>query len=116
LRNDVYIACASFWTTVSYWAAQYRRGDAIAEPPATTRTLRVWQRYVGPTWGLMAAALTTVPDIDLPTTPADLHAAATRVLDAVEQSLNFIGFRYFDDGANGPAIYLDRYDFQSERA
>lgn len=116
LRNDVYIACAAFWTSVSYWASQYRRARTIGEPPETIRNLRVWQRYVGPTWGLMAEALDTVPEIDHPTAPEDLHAAATRVLAAVEKSLNFIGFRYFDDGANGPLFYIDRHDFPSERA
>ncbi|RFZ48539.1 hypothetical protein MSS2_04706 [Mycobacterium marinum] len=116
LRDDVYIACGSFWTAVSYWAAQYRREDEIAEPSESIQTLGVWQRYVGPIWGTMAAALSAVPVIDLSTTKQDLHAAAMGVLVAVEKSLSFIGFRYFDDGANGPAFYVDRHDFPSARA
>jgi len=64
----------------------------------------------------MTGALDTAPDIDQPSTPEDLHTAATRVLDTVEKSLNLIGFRYFDDGANGPVFYIDRHDFLSERA
>jgi len=50
LRNDLYIACAAFWTAVSYWAPQYRRERTIGEPLEAIRNLRVWQRYVGPHW------------------------------------------------------------------
>ncbi|TGB45477.1 hypothetical protein [Mycolicibacterium peregrinum] len=116
LRNDVYIAWRSVLDVSVLLGSQHRRERTIGEQPETIRNLRVWQRYVGPTWGLMAGALDTAPDIGHITDLEDLHAAATRVLAAVEKSLSSIGFRYFDDGVSGPIFYIDRHDFPSERA
>lgn len=91
LRNDLYIACAAFWTAVSYWgAAVSSRADhrRAARGHPKSQGLATLRRS---TLELMTGALDTAPDIDQPSTPEDLHTAATRVLDTVEKSLNLIG-------------------------
>jgi len=114
LREGVYAATHSFWTQVAYWAAEHREDDEISQLPADITQLKIWQRYVGPTWESMTDALSQLPTA-LATSPEALNRAATGVAVTVSESLQHVGFRHF----NGPTLleffYIDRYDFPSAR-
>jgi hypothetical protein len=113
-RDDVYSACAPFWTSVSYWAAYYRAGDDVTDVPQEIGELNIWDRYVGGTWRSMAQALSQLP-VDLTTSPDVLQRAAKEVAIAVDDSLNYTGFRHFDT-PTAEHFYVDRQDFPSARA
>jgi hypothetical protein len=114
LRDQVYAACIHFWTSVAYWAAQFRQGDEIVDVPADIAQLQAWQRYVGGTWGDMMQALSLLPVTSLTTSPEVLQDAARGLAVAVEKSLNHIGFRHFD-GPTSAEFYVDRVDFPDAR-
>jgi hypothetical protein len=116
LRNDVYRACGTVWTWVGYWAAEYRDADnGVGPVPDDIAQLKLWQRYIGPTWQTLADALSRLPvAADAP--PDTLHRAARQVANAVAKSLEQIGFRHFDN----PFTWLEtfqvvRHDFPSAR-
>jgi hypothetical protein len=94
LREAVYAAAHLFWTQVAYWAAEHREGEEISQLPKEITQLKIWQRYVGPTWQSMTEALSQLPTA-LATSPEALNQAATRVAVAVTESLQHIGFRHF---------------------
>jgi hypothetical protein len=114
LRDDVYTACAPFWTAIAYWGAQSRRGDDIGDVPEEIAQLKMWQLYVGGTWEPMAKALGQLPVADLTTSPNVLHRAARTLAAAVDKSLNHIGFQHVD-GPQGQAFYIRKHVFQSAR-
>jgi hypothetical protein len=116
LKDDVYAACISLWTWTAYWAAQYREDQtsAIGDVPAEISRLRVWQRYVGPTWQTMAGALSQLP-VALQASPDALHQAARKVAVAVGESLEYIGFRHHDTATLNELIRIARQDFPSAR-
>jgi hypothetical protein len=110
LRDDVYNACAAFWTWMAYWSAQFRDGVELADVGPDIAELALWKRYVGPTWNSLGQALAALPVADL-STPADtLRHAAGGMAGWVAESLRFIGFRNVK-GAVGDAFYIDRHDF-----
>ena len=114
LKDDVYAACIPLWTWVAYWAAGYREGNEISEVPEEIARLRVWQRYVGPTWQTMATALSQLP-VTLAASPDALHQAARRVAVAVGESLEYIGFRHQDSVTLNELFHIARQDFPSAR-
>jgi hypothetical protein len=114
LKDDVYAACIPLWTWVAYWAAEYREGDEIGEVPGEIARLKVWQRYVGPTWQTLARALSQLP-VALAASPDALHQAARRVAVAVEESLEYIGFRHHDSVTLNELFSIARQDFPSAR-
>jgi hypothetical protein len=117
LKDDVYAACIPLWTWVAYWAAEYRQGgeiSEISEVPGEIARLKVWQRYVGPTWQTMATALSQLP-VALAASPDALHQAARRVAVAVGKSLEYIGFRHHDSAALNELFHIARQDFPSAR-
>jgi hypothetical protein len=114
LKDDVYAACIPLWTWVAYWAAEYRRGGEISEVPGEIARLKVWQRYVGPTWQTMATALSQLP-VTLAASPDALHQAARRVAVAVGKSLEYIGFRHHDSAALNELFHIARQDFPATR-
>ena len=115
LRDEVYAACVPLWTGVAYWAAEYRAGDQIGEVPAEISRLKVWQRYVGPTWQTMATALSQLP-VTVAASPDALHHGARRLAVAVGKSLEYIGFRHQDSAALNELLHIARHDFPSARA
>jgi hypothetical protein len=114
LKDDVYAACIALWTWVAYWAAAYREGNEISEVPEEIARLKVWQRYVGPTWQTMATALSQLP-VALAASPDALHQAARRVAVAVGESLEHIGFRHQDSATLNELFHIARQDFPSAR-
>ena len=117
LKDDVYAACTPLWTWVAYWAAEYREGSEISEigeVPEQIARLKVWQRYVGPTWQTMATALSQLP-VALAASPDALQQAARRVAVAVGESLAYIGFRHQDSAALNELFHIARQDFPSAR-
>ena len=117
LKDDVYAACTPLWTWVAYWTAEYREGSEISEigeVPEQIARLKVWQRYVGPTWQTMARALGQLP-VALAASPDALHQAARRVAVAVGTSLEYIGFRHSDTAALNELFHIARHDFPSAR-
>ncbi len=114
LKDDVYAACIPLWTWVAYWAAEYRQGGEISEVPGEIARLKVWQRYVGPTWQTMATALSRLP-VTLAASPDALHQGARRVAVAVGKSLEYIGFRHQDSAALNELFHIERHDFPSAR-
>jgi hypothetical protein len=69
LLEDVYSACAAYWTWMAYWAAQFR-GNGL-ELAAEIEDLKLWKRYVGPTWTGLIQVLDDTPVEDLGT-PGDM--------------------------------------------
>ncbi len=117
LKDDVYAACIPLWTWIAYWAAEYRETSEISEiseMPAEISRLKVWQRYVGPTWQTMATALSQLP-VTLAASPDALHQAARRVAVAIGKSLEYIGFRHHDSAALNELLHISRHDFPSAR-
>jgi hypothetical protein len=114
LKDDVYAACIPLWTWVAYWAAEFREGNEISEVPGEIARLKVWQRYVGPTWQTMARALSQLP-VALAASPDALHQAARRVAVAVGESLEYIGFRHHDSVTLNELFRIARQDFPSAR-
>jgi hypothetical protein len=117
LKDDVYAACTPLWTWVAFWAAEYREGSEISEiseVPGEIARLKVWQRYVGPTWQTMARALTRLP-VTLAASPDALHQAARRVAVAVGASLEYVGFRHQDSANLNELFHVARQDFPSAR-
>jgi hypothetical protein len=114
LKDDVYAACTPLWTWVAFWAAEYREGSEISEVPGEIARLKVWQRYVGPTWQTMARALTQLP-VTLAASPDALHQAARRVAVAVGASLEYVGFRHQDSANLNELFHVARQDFPSAR-
>ncbi len=114
LKDEVYAACTPLWTWVAFWAAEYREGDEIAEVPAEIARLKVWQRYVGPTWQTMATALSQLP-VTVAASPDALHHAARRVAVTVGTSLGYIGFRHQDNAVLSELLHIARHDFPSAR-
>ncbi len=114
LKDDVYAACTPLWTWVAFWAAEYREGSEISEVPEEIARLKVWQRYVGPTWQTMARALSQLP-VTLATSPDALHQAARRVAVAVGASLEYVGFRHQDSANLNELFHVARQDFPSAR-
>jgi hypothetical protein len=112
LLEDVYSACAAYWTWMAYWAAQFR-GNGL-KLPAEIEHLSLWRRYVGPWTGLIQG-LADTPVEDLGTPGDTLRAAAARIANWVSSSLQHIGFRHVKDAA-GEAFYIDRFDFPVERS
>jgi hypothetical protein len=114
LKDDVYAACIPLWTWIACWAAAYREGNEISEVPDEIARLKVWQRYVGPTWQTMATALSQLP-VALAASPDALHQAARRVAVAVGESLEYIGFRHQDSATLNELFHIARQDFPSVR-
>jgi hypothetical protein len=117
LKDDVYAACTPLWTWVAFWAAEYREGSEISEigeVPEEIARLKVWQRYVGPTWQTMARALSQLP-VTLAASPDALHQAARRVAVAVAASLEYVGFRHQDSANLNELFHVGRQDFPSAR-
>ena len=110
----MYAAGIPLWTWVAYWAAQYRQGGEISEVPGEIARLKVWQRYVGPTWQTMATALSRLP-VTLAASPDALQQGARRVAVAVKASLEYIGFRHQDSAALNELFHIERHDFPSAR-
>jgi hypothetical protein len=48
LMEDVYSACAPYWTWMAHWAAQFRGNRVLVG--AEIQNLNLWKRYVGSTW------------------------------------------------------------------
>lgn len=114
LMEDVYNACAAYWTWMAYWAAQFR-GNSVPVG-AEIQNLNLWKRYVGPTWAGLNQILDQVPVEDLGAPQEKLRQAAARVAGHwVPQSLGHMGFRHVV-GPGGEAFYIDRHDFPSERS
>lgn len=112
LMEDVYNACAAYWTWMAYWAAQFR-GNGV-RVNTEIQNLNSWKRYVGPTWEGLIQILDEVPIEDLGAPEARLRQAAARVARQwVPQSLRQIGFRHVV-GPGSEAFYIDRHDFPSE--
>jgi hypothetical protein len=117
LKDDVYAACTPLWTWVAFWAAEYREGSEISEISEVRgeiARLKVWQRYVGPTWQTMARALSQLP-VTLAASPDALHQAARRVAVAVGASLEYVGFRHQDSANLNELFHVARQDFPSAR-
>lgn len=58
LAGAVFTVCDAFWTSLGYWASQYRKDDAyIADLPAEITALPLWQRYGGDVWNLLRGSL-----------------------------------------------------------
>lgn len=110
--HDVLRACVPFWTALAFWTAKSRHGAQIGDADPALTTLPLWQRYVGPTWHTIGAALSTLPIDDLRTEPEVLHNSAVALTAALVESLNFIGFR-FTDHPQGAMFFIDRHDFPS---
>ncbi|MEZ0053006.1 hypothetical protein ABIA30_004031 [Mycobacterium sp. MAA66] len=107
--EDVYNACASYWTWLAYWAAQFRGNQFIVD--AAIQDLNLWNRYVGPTWTELMAILNDISVENLGTPEAKLGEAAARVaLQWIPLSLKQIGFRHLVM-PEGEALYIDRHDF-----
>jgi hypothetical protein len=112
LLEDVYSACAAYWTWMAYWAAQFR-GNGVEL--AGIEDLKLWKRYVGPTWTELIQVLDDTPVEDLGTPGDMLRGAAASAANWVSISLQHIGFRHVQDAA-GEAFYIDRFDFPVERS
>jgi hypothetical protein len=111
LAVAVLSACEPFWTSLGYWAAQYRKTDAdIADMAAELVALPLWQRYGGDVWTLLQDSLRTIPVENLTTSPEVLNAAALRVSATLASSLETMGFRG-EDTKDGSAFYITRWDF-----
>lgn len=109
LMEDVYSACASYWTFLAYWAAQFRGNQVSVD--AAIQDLNLWNRYVGPTWTELMTILDDVLIEDLDAAEAGLREAAARVaLQWIPLSLKQIGFRHLVI-PEGEAFYIDRHDF-----
>jgi hypothetical protein len=115
LKDEVYAACIPLWTWIALWAAEYRQGDQISEVPVEIARLKLWQRYVGPTWQTMTTALCQLP-VTVAASPDALHQAARRVAVAVGRSLGYIGFRHQDSAVLHELFHIARHDFPSTRA
>ena len=114
LMEDVYGACAAYWTWMAYWAAQFRGNQILVG--AEIQNLNLWKRYVGSTWEGLIQILDEVPIEDLGAPEAKLRQAAARVAHHwVPQSLRQIGFRHVVSPV-GEAFYIDHHDFPSERS
>jgi hypothetical protein len=114
LMEDVYGACAAYWTWMAYWAAQFRGNRVLVG--AEIQNLNLWKRYVGTTWEGLMQILDGVPIEDLGAPEAKLRQAASRVArDWVPQSLRQIGFRHLVN-PGGEVFYIDRHDSPSERS
>ena len=88
---------------------------SVAKATAQVSGLELWQRYVGPTWDSLGAALSQLPVSEFSPgsagAPASrLQLAAGAVAQRVTESLQFIGLRHFDE-ANNTFFYIDRRDF-----
>jgi hypothetical protein len=113
LMEDVYNACAAYWTWMAYWAAQFRGNQILVG--AETQNLNLWKRYVGSTWEGLIQILDEVPIEDLGAPEAKLRQAAARVARHwVPQSLHHTGFRHVVT-TGGEAFYIDHHNFPSER-
>jgi hypothetical protein len=114
LMEDVYCACAAYWTWMAHWAAQFRGNQILVG--AEIQNVNLWKRYVGSTWEGLIQVLDEVPIEDLGAPEAKLRQAAVRVARHwVPQSLRQIGFRHVVS-PGGEAFYIDRRDFPSERS
>jgi hypothetical protein len=114
LAVAVFTASEPFWTSLGYWTAQYRTGDAdITDIPAEITAVPLWQRYAGNVWSLLQDSLLTLPVEDLTTGAEALDAAAREVAATLTSSLETLGFGYEDSGA-GQAFYINRWDFPDE--
>jgi hypothetical protein len=113
LMEDVYNACAASWTSMAYWAAQFRDGDQLGAMETGITSLELWKRYVGPTWDSFGEALSQLPVADLTTPAAVLQEAARGVATWVAESLQFIGFRHIQTPSH-EAFHINRFDFPSQ--
>lgn len=114
LAGAVFTACEPFWTSLGYWTAQHRTGDAsIADVPGEIAALPLWQRYGGNVWSLLVNSLRPLPVEDLTTSREILSAAAQLVAATLTASLDTIGFRY-EETAAGAAFYITRFDFPDQ--
>jgi hypothetical protein len=112
LLEDVYNACAPYWTSMAYWSAQFRGNEQFLAVSSELSGLDLWRRYVGSTWETLKEALVGLPVADLKTAPATLQQAARGIAGWVAESLRFIGFRQ-TIGPDGAAFFIDRHDFPS---
>jgi hypothetical protein len=112
LLEDVYNACAPFWTSMAYWSAQLRTDDQVFDFGSETTDLELWRRYVGPTWRSLGRVIVDLPVADLMTSAATLQKSARDVANWVAESLSFISFTHIL-GADGEAFYIERHDFPS---
>jgi hypothetical protein len=113
LMEDVYSACAAYWTWMAYWAAQFR-GNQISVD-AAIQDLNLWRRYAGPTWAELMKSLDEVSIEDLGAPGAKLREAAARVARQwIPLSLGQIGFRPLAVPGE-EAFYIDSHDFPSDR-
>jgi hypothetical protein len=115
LMESVYNACAAFWTSMTYWAAQFRDGDHLGAMDTEITSLELWKRYVGPTWDSLGEALSRLPVADLTTPATVLQQSARGLATWVAESLQFIGFRHIVMPPSDEAFYDDRADFPSQR-
>jgi hypothetical protein len=115
LKDSMLGACVHYWTALAYWTADHRVEDVVGEIHPDVATLELWQRYVGPTWDSLRGALASLPVGDLTTAVDVLHDAAAVAANALEESLQYIGIRYFDQGDDDWWFSVDRLDFPSER-
>jgi hypothetical protein len=115
LMEGVYNACAAFWTSMAYWAAQLRDGDNLGAMDTEISGLELWKRYVGPTWDSLGEALSHLPVADLTTPAAVLQQSARGLATWVDESLQFIGFRHIVMPPSDEAFYIERMDFPSQR-
>lgn len=114
LMEDVYNACAAYWTCMAYWAAQFR-GNGV-RVGAEIQNLNLWKRYVGASWASLTQILDVVSIEDLGAPETKLREAAARVARQwIPQSLCQIGFRHVV-GPGGESFYVDRHDFPSQRS
>jgi hypothetical protein len=79
LLEDVYSACAAYWTWLAYWAAQLRGNRVLVD--ARIQNLYLWKRYVGPSWTGLMDILDEVP-IEDSAFPKGSFARPRRVLRA----------------------------------
>lgn len=115
LMEGVYSASAVFWTSMAYWAAQFRDGDHLGAMGTDITSLDLWKRYVGPTWHSLGEALSHLPVVDLTTPATVLQQSARGLAIWVAESLQFIGFRHIVMPPSDEAFYIDRADFPSQQ-
>jgi hypothetical protein len=115
LKDSMLGACLHYWTSLAYWTAHHRVEDVVGDIHPDVAALELWQRYVGPTWDSLRSALVSLPVDDLDTEVDVLHDAAAVVANALEESLQYIGIRYSDQGGDDWWFSVDRPDFLSER-
>ena len=112
LMARVLNACQPLWVGLAYFAASLRKADGTIGPlPLALAKSRLWVRYVGERWTLIANVFGMIPDARQQCPPDLLQAIAERMIEVTRSLLLQMGFTFEDGNGNRAEFLIRRRDF-----